>query len=500
MKGQLLTLLESIRAPNVLVIGDMMLDVYVWGHVDRISPEAPIQVLKVESEEPRPGGAGNVANNLVALGAHVSCCAVVGDDHNGRSLCRMLEKMGIDPSGVLRDKARPTTVKTRMIAHGQQLLRVDREDDCPLDKGLGEKMIQHIEDRLPWCDVALLSDYAKGTIPDRLLTEILARCKKGKKPVLIDPSRHRNYRLYNGCTVLKPNRAEAESAAGVKIENEKSLKAAAAKIMNTSKPSYLVITRGSEGMTIFDGSNAPQHIAGLSRTVFDITGAGDTVLSLLGFVLAGGGTMREAAEIANVAAGISVGKVGAVPVSKTEIIGDLLSVQHMASHKLKSFDEIESVCKEHRRQKEKIVFANGCFDLLHVGHIKLFQFAKNMGEVLVVGLNSDESVRKLKGPGRPVLGQNERSFLLSALEHVDYVVVFEERTPLKLIRKIRPDVLVKGADYTKDTVVGREFVESYGGRVELAPLVDGVSSSDIMSRIAGHGKDTRKQVIGEKYE
>jgi len=245
-----------------------------------------------------------------------------------------------------------------------------------------------------------------------------------------------------------------------------------------------VITQGGEGMTLFRKAADPVHIAGLSRPVCYITGAGDTVLSLLGYVLAGGGTIEEAAEIANIAGGIVVGKIGAAPAARAEIIRELLGIHHIASHKLKTFDEIITVCKEYRRRKQQIVFTNGCFDLLHVGHVKLFQFAKDNGEILIVGLNSDASIKKLKGHGRPVLDQDERAYILSALEQVDYIVIFGESTPLSLIKAVRPDVLVKGADYTKDTVVGRDFVESYGGRVELAPIIEGVSSSDIISRIA----------------
>jgi len=484
MKESLLPLLESIKKPALLVIGDLMLDLYVWGTVERISPEAPVQVLKVGSEEPRPGGAGNVANNLAALGARVFCCGVVGEDANGRSLCRLLRKLKVDTSGIVRDKARPTTVKTRMIAHGQQLLRVDREDAGPLSGPLQAELLNRIKRLLPSCDVVLLSDYGKGAIPDNTIAEILGACQKEKKPVLVDPARQRDFRVYKGCTVLKPNLAEASAASGMDIADAASMKAAARKLLNTSKAGRLVITQGGEGMTLFRKAADPVHIAGLSRPVFDITGAGDTVLSLLGYVLAGGGTIEEAAEIANIAGGIVVGKIGAAPAARAEIIRELLGIHHIASHKLKTFDEIITVCKEYRRRKQQIVFTNGCFDLLHVGHVKLFQFAKDNGEILIVGLNSDASIKKLKGHGRPVLDQDERAYILSALEQVDYIVIFGESTPLSLIKAVRPDVLVKGADYTKDTVVGRDFVESYGGRVELAPIIEGVSSSDIISRIA----------------
>ena len=492
MREALLAKLDSIASPTVLVVGDLMLDLYVWGGVERVSPEAPVQVLNVSSDESRPGGAGNVAANLAALGARTRCFGIVGDDSNGQQLCQMLKEQGVDISGIVLDKARPTTIKTRMIAHGQQLLRVDRESNRSIDDTLRSEMFALFEDSLPACDAVLVPDYGKGALPDELLGEILAACKKARKPVLVDPARDRGFRAYAGCTVLKPNLAEASAAAGIKITDVKTLEEAAEIILRQSKAKNLVITQGGDGITIFKKGAEPVHVAGLSRPVYDVTGAGDTVLSLLGFVLAGRGNILEATEIANVAAGLVVGKIGASPVTKAEIGQELRGLHQIASHKLKNFDEIVQACSEHRRRKQKIVFTNGCFDLLHVGHIKLFQFAKSKGDVLIVGLNSDDSVGQLKGPDRPVLNQNERGYILAALEHVDYIVVFEETTPLNIIRAIRPDVLVKGADYTEDTVVGRGFVESYGGKVELAPLVEGVSSTGILSRIAnGEGADSQ---------
>ena len=490
MKATLHARLDSIERPTILVVGDFMLDLYVWGDVERISPEAPVQVLSVESEEPRPGGAGNVAANLAALGARVLCCGLVGKDANGRSLRRMLKKLKIDISGIIEDKERPTTVKTRIIAHGQQLLRVDKENARPVGKALQREMLKRITDSLPACDAVLLSDYGKGTLPDEFIKLTIAACKKARKPALVDPARRRDFRIYAGCAALKPNLAEAAEASGVEITDIDSLEAAAKKILRATRAGHLVITQGGAGLTVFGKDAVPIHVAALSRPVYDITGAGDTVLSLVGYVLAGGGSIEEAAEIANVAAGLVVGKIGAAPVTRAEIAQELLGLHHVASHKLKTLDAIVHACAELRRRKQRIVFTNGCFDLLHVGHIKLFQFARNKGDALVVGLNSDESVRRLKGPNRPVLDHNERAYILSALEHVDYIVVFDEPTPLNLIKAIRPDVLVKGADYTEDTVVGRDFVESYGGRVELAPLVDGVSSTDIILRIANGERPT----------
>jgi D-beta-D-heptose 7-phosphate kinase/D-beta-D-heptose 1-phosphate adenosyltransferase len=484
MEGTLIERLNAIESPTLMVVGDLMLDLYEWGAVSRISPEAPVQVLNVESEEPRPGGAGNVAANLAALGARVICCGVIGSDANGRSLKRMLSRRKIDTSGIVEDTQRPTTVKTRMLAHGQQLLRVDREQTRPIGNKLQSQLLRCFTRLLRSCDAVLLSDYGKGTLSDELVAAIVTAGNKSGLPLIVDPARDRNFRMYEGCTVLKPNRVEAEAASGISIKDETSLTVAARKLLRKARARHVVITQGGEGMTVFGKRTEPVHVAGLRRPVYDVTGAGDTVLSLLGYILGGGGSIEEAARIANVAASIVVGKVGAAQVTKAEIVRELLDSQHMASHKVRNLDELMPLREEARRRKQTLVFTNGCFDLLHVGHIKLFQFAKNTGEILIVGLNSDSSVRKLKGAGRPVLNQTERAYILSALEYVDYIVIFDETTPLKLIKAIRPDILVKGADYTRDTVVGRDFVESYGGRVELAPLVKGVSSSDIMSRIA----------------
>lgn len=483
MKAACLARLQSIRSPKIMVIGDLMLDLYVWGKVERISPEAPVQVLKVESEEHRPGGAANVAGNLAAMGADVLCCGVIGADADGRLLCRLLRNGNIDTSGILKDANRPTTVKTRMIAHSQQLLRVDKEKARGLDRSLQAKVLSHVRERLSDCAAVLFSDYGKGTIPDELVGEILSACRKRGKMILIDPALRRDIRLYAGCTVLKPNRSEAAAASGIEISDEATVQAAAAKLLKIAKPHNLVITQGSGGMTVFRKMRPPVHVPALERPVFDVTGAGDTVLSLLGYVLSGGGTIEEAAEIANIAAGIVVGKVGAAPVAKSEIVRELLGAHQAVAQKVKSVSEISAICKEHHRRNRKIVFTNGCFDLLHVGHIKLFEFAKTNGRILIVGLNSDASVRRLKGPKRPVLNQYERAYILSAIEQIDYIVVFDELTPLKLIKTVRPDILVKGSDYTKDAVVGGDFVESYGGRVRLAPLVEGISSTDIVSRI-----------------
>jgi D-beta-D-heptose 7-phosphate kinase/D-beta-D-heptose 1-phosphate adenosyltransferase len=440
-------------------------------------------VLKVESEEARPGGAANVAGNLAAMGARVFCCGVIGDDADGRSLCRLLGKWRVDTSAVLRDRGRPTTVKTRMVAQGQQLLRVDREQVHGLGRPLQKKMLEQIEELLPSCDAVLFSDYGKGAIPDELVANLLQACRHREKMVLVDPSLKRDVSLYNGCAVLKPNRVEAAAASGVEIRDWVSLGAAAERLLKLAKPQNLVITQGGEGMTIFRLKKEPVHVPALERPVFDVTGAGDTVLSLLGYVLAGGGSIEEAAEIANIAGGIVVGKVGAVPVSKEEIIHELLR-DNPAAQKVKTLGQISAICRELRRDNRKVVFTNGCFDLLHVGHIRLLEFAKNNGEILIVGLNSDSSVARLKGPKRPVLGQDDRATILSAIKQVDYIVIFDELTPLRLIKAVRPNTLVKGADYAKDAVVGGEFVESYGGKIMLAPLVEGVSSTNIMSRIS----------------
>lgn len=489
MHSRLIQILTNIKNPTIMVVGDLMLDKYVWGEVNRISPEAPIPVINVVREELRPGGMGAVISNLVHLGARVVCAGVVGRDAEGQKLSQMIDKLGVDTGGIFTDAERPTTVKTRMMGHlhtagrsVQQLLRVDYEKTHPIPKEIEDHILGYIRANLQRCDAVALSDMNKGLLTKGLLQAISHLGKEAKKPIIVDPRVDNDCSIYKGVTAITPNRHETEIMTGVDVSRPENLERAGIKLVDGLGLQCAIITLDKDGIFIYQRGGAHLTLPITPREVYDVTGAGDMVLSMVTFVVAGGGSFVDAARLANIAAGIEVEKIGVVPVSKEEIMRELAG--HCPSfEKIKTAEELKKILDNHRSRKERIVFTNGCFDILHRGHIEYLGFARNQGELLVVGLNTDRSVNSMKGPGRPVVPEADRARVLAALEDVDYVVLFDEPTPEELIRKIRPDVLVKGEDWKEKGVVGREFVESYGGRVVLAPLVRGISTTGIISRI-----------------
>ena len=487
----LIDILNSVNDVRVAVVGDLMLDKYVWGEVTRISQEAPIPVLNVTYNEVRPGGSGNVIYNLRELGATVYSCGVVGNDKDGETLINELIKLKADVTGILKDDSRTTTVKTRMMGHLhsagkgiQQLLRVDYEDRHCLSPEHENKIVKYLENVATDCDVFIISDMDKGLLTDMIYCQIRSLSKKYSIPVIVDPKLGRNYSQYKGFTAITPNRYETELATNIKITDIKSLKMAGKKLIDSLEMEYVLITIDKDGMFLFNKDYDYDIIATSPREVNDVSGAGDVVISVLGFLTGGGTNFNDASRIANIAAGIEVEKIGATPINKEEIMRALLQKHDPLSSKIKEIDSLLETLNYHRKKGEKIVFTNGCFDLLHIGHIEYLKFSRSQGDVLVIGLNSDISVGKLKGPSRPLIAHKERAKLLAALEDVDYVTIFNEDTPENLIKLIKPDVLVKGEDWRDAGVVGREFVESYGGDVVLAPLVGGISTSNIVSRIA----------------
>lgn len=500
MTTSLLDVLSSLGKPRVLVVGDLILDRYVLGEAGRISAEAPIPVLLKHEEESRPGGAGNVVNVLNALRVAVSCIGVVGDDAEGRLLAQLLQQKCAGPCRILSVAKRPTSVKTRFVGYVQsagramhQILRVDSEDTRPIPDGVSKKIAELVRKSLPNQDAVVVSDYAKGLFSPALLSSIISACRKAKVPVIADPKprQGQDFGVYRGATVIKPNRYETQIITGMPVQTEDDMLAAARKIHDELDAPVVLLSLDRDGMFLFEvekakGKTRVKHaelIRAHPREVSDVTGAGDVVTSVLAAVIGAGAGYRAAAELSNIAADIEVGKFGVAPVSREEIADELRLREHGVPSKLKSLPELMSALAERRRKKETIVFTNGCFDLLHIGHLEYLKFARRQGNLLVVGLNSDASVRRLKGPNRPILKQQERARVLAALEDVDYIVIFEEPTPEHLIAQVKPDVLVKGEDWRKKGVVGREFVESYGGRVVLAPLVEGISTTDIVSRI-----------------
>ncbi|WP_298432406.1 D-glycero-beta-D-manno-heptose-7-phosphate kinase [Geobacter sp.] len=476
------SLFARAREIRTLVIGDLMLDEYLWGKAERISPEAPVQVVDVAREEIRIGGAGNVANNLVALGCPVSVASVIGGDENGTILLHAFSGKGVDVAGVFEDPLRATSRKTRVLAANQQIVRIDRESREAIGGAWEQKIIDFLQASGDEFAVILISDYLKGVLTPALLAAIIGFAREHGIPVVVDP-KGSDYTKYRGATLLTPNRKEAEAASGIAIRDEESLRRAGARLLETADLTALVITRSEAGMSLFLRGGEVVHIPTFAREVFDVTGAGDTVLAVLGMALAGKASFADAARLANVAAGVAVGKVGTSTVSPAEIVGSLGLHHGDSDTKIKNLDVLAEIIAAEKGRGRRIVFTNGCFDLLHVGHVKYLQKAKSFGDILVLGLNSDASVRRLKGEKRPLIGEEERAHILAALDCIDYVVIFDEDTPLRLIETLRPAVLVKGGDYTPEGVVGREVVESYGGRVELVQFVDGRSTTNIIEKI-----------------
>jgi D-beta-D-heptose 7-phosphate kinase/D-beta-D-heptose 1-phosphate adenosyltransferase len=476
------SLFTRARHIKALVIGDLMLDEYLWGKTERISPEAPVQVVDVAREDLRLGGAGNVVNNLVALGCQVAVCSVIGGDENGTHLRHAFTGKGVDLAGVFEDPLRRTSKKTRVIAANQQIVRIDRESKEEISPEFEDKIISFITAGASRFHVILVSDYLKGVLTGKVLTAVTAAGRRHGIPVVVDP-KGMDYTKYRGATILTPNRKEAEAASQMTIRDEAELLKAGDKLLSGLDLEALLITRSEQGMSLFQQKGAPTHIPTVAREVYDVTGAGDTVLSVLSLGLACGLSMAEAAGIANVAAGIAVGKLGTSTVSPAEIIAEIGHGHPDSDGKIKNLDVLATIVAEEKARGKRVVFTNGCFDLLHVGHVKYLQKARTFGDLLIVGLNSDASVRGLKGETRPLIGQEERAHILAALDCVDYVVIFGEDTPLRLIETLKPLVLVKGGDYTPEGVVGKDVVEAYGGRVELVTFVDGKSTTGIIEKI-----------------
>jgi D-beta-D-heptose 7-phosphate kinase/D-beta-D-heptose 1-phosphate adenosyltransferase len=481
--------LQLVKEKKILVVGDLMLDQYLFGDSERISPEAPIPVVGVVREESRLGGAANVANNLISLGCRVGVAAVVGDDVAGAQLQQLFEERGIAASGVFSARERMTTIKTRVLSAGQQMLRIDREDAQPLSVALEKALFERVAREIETSDAVILSDYLKGVLTETLLARIIALCRERQCPVVIDPKRS-DWSVYRGATVLTPNLKELQRAvaAPAKVaELEEAICAAQLQVPD----SVLLVTLGKDGMRLV-GQGQDVHIHAEAKEVFDVSGAGDTVTALLAAGLACGYSLTQAAELANTAAGIVVGKVGTATVECDELRLSALNRNRRQadfSGKLFCRDELALLLDSLRKKGMTIVFTNGCFDLLHAGHVKYLQQARGLGDLLVLGLNSDTSVRRLKGEKRPLLSQDERAQLLSALDCVDFLCLFDEDTPYELIRTLHPQILVKGGDYADKEVVGSDLVVADGGSVELIEFVPGRSTSLIIDDIlARYGK------------
>ncbi len=467
---------------KVLVIGDLMIDEYLWGSVDRISPEAPVQVVAVDRENSTLGGAGNVVKNLVALGAQAAVAGVIGADSQGAMIVRMLAEHHVDTDGLIQDAARPTTRKTRIIGGHQHVLRIDRETRQAVSRTDIAQIVRFVEDRVHQCDILLLSDYGKGLLSESLVQQVIGVANKTKKPVIVDP-KGLNFKKYAGATAITPNKKEASLAVGIEILNDESLIAVGEKLLNEVPVQKVLMTCGKGGMVLFEHGKRPYWIQAEVRQVFDVSGAGDTVLAVLGLGVASGMGFRQAAALANTAAGIVVGKVGTATITMGELQEALEPAVGALAAKQKNLPDLVLLVEQLRAEGKTIVMTNGCFDLLHVGHIRFLYASKKMGDVLIVAIDDDHSVRMLKGKERPVITVQQRVGIISALDCVDYVTVFSANELEGLIEAIRPDVLTKGSNYTAETVLGREIVERLGGRVALIRTTEPISSTQIINQI-----------------
>lgn len=474
--------LKPLRRGLVLVVGDLIADHYIWGQVERITPEAPVQVVRQADETWALGGAANVAHNVLTLGGKVKLVGVVGDDEEGRRLNEAIREAGIPVGGILRDKSRPTTRKTRVVSMAQQLLRLDRETARPVGRFMEDRLARSIERAAPSCGAIVLSDYAKGVLTPRVIRAALRAARRAKAPVFVDPKGH-DYGRYRGADYLTPNQREAAQASAVAIGSDKDIARAGRKLIDQCRLQALIVTRGAEGFSIVPRAGSVRTVPARAREVYDVTGAGDTFMAGLALGVAAGMGLVDAAMMANEAAGIAVARVGMAAVSPMELLASLRGVG--AGAKVRSLKELRMLLPSLRTRGRKIVFTNGCFDLLHAGHIRFLEEARRQGDVLVVGLNTDRSVRAVKGPRRPILCEAERAAVLSAIESVDYLVFYDEETPEPLLEALRPDILVKGRNVAPDQVVGREIVERYGGRVVRVPVMGGASTSGLIDSIIG---------------
>ncbi|MEM6749870.1 MAG: D-glycero-beta-D-manno-heptose 1-phosphate adenylyltransferase [Planctomycetota bacterium] len=485
--GQLIELMDRWRRPNVLVVGDLMLDRYAFGNADRLSPDAPVPVLAVESERHAPGGAANVALDLLALRCDVAIAGVIGGDASGSILKHALDDAGADTTALAVDRDRPTTVKHNLIGlaqhrHPQKMFRMDVESRQPLPAAVRADLIAKACGKIASVDAVVVEDYGKGVLCPDVCRAVIDAAKAAGKPVFVDPAAITDYAKYAGASCITPNRTEAYRAAGPEHAQSEPVEVARW-LRQTHGFDHVVLTLDKSGALLLGPDDAPETIPTRAREVYDVTGAGDMVVAALTAARANAAPWPQAVELANLAAGLEVERPGVTPIPFDELLAALLDESRGERGKVRLVDELLPELSAHRSAGRSIVFTNGCFDLLHAGHVQYLRAAKAQGDKLIVGLNTDDSIRRLKGEGRPVNHLDDRLLVLSELESIDYLVPFDEDTPIELIRKVKPDVLVKGADYTLDTVVGRDVVEAQGGRVELINLVEGRSTTGLIERM-----------------
>ena len=463
--------------PKILVIGDLMIDHYLWGSCERVSPEAPVQVVNIVKDNIVLGGAGNVINNLKSLGASVDMISVIGDCEASKELLGLFDKINVKTKYLTVQKDRVTTKKSRIIAAQQQVVRFDNESSEEINKESSQAIIGTFKSIFMNYDTILLSDYGKGVLTHELTQSLISIAMQKKIKVLVDP-KGLDYSKYKGAYLLTPNKKEASEATNIDIKDQKSLRSAVKALKDNYDLSVSLVTLSEQGVAVFDNDLRLHPTA--AKEVFDVTGAGDTILAALGFSLASNINIDNAIEFSNLAAGVVVGKIGAATATLEEIMQYELKISQMSSDKfIKSWTDIESIVSSLKNNKKNIVFTNGCFDILHAGHVKYLEKSKSYGDVLIVGVNSDESVKKIKGDSRPINSEYDRAYLLASIEAVDYVVIFHEETPLNLIDLIKPDILTKGNDYAGREVVGQDLVK----KLKLIELTENKSTTEIIDKI-----------------
>lgn len=471
-------MIEKMHFGRIAIVGDVILDRYISGIVGRISPEAPVPVLLHEQLHVVPGGAANVAANAVALGAHVSLVGLIGDDVSATALIDALKRWKhIDVSGLVKDAGRQTITKTRVMSGRQQIVRIDNEDTTPPDADLQARLVEQACVAIDQADILICSDYAKGVLSDEVLNKIIPRAIERNIPIIIDPKRI-SFSAYQGATLITPNRQEMARATGLPLDTDAQV-VAAAQAASTQFGGNVLVTRSEEGMTLWQADGKVCHLRAKAAEVFDVSGAGDTVVATVAAILSAGQSMETAVTIASAAASISVGKLGTATVSRQEL-SDALMLEMSDSGKLVSVEQAATIAQGWRHHGARVVFTNGCFDLLHPGHIALIQAAAKEGDKLIVALNTDRSVKRLKGETRPIQDEQARATVIGALRNVDLVVLFDADTPLEAIRTIMPDVVVKGSDYREDEVVGGDIVKANGGRVALVDIMPGRSTTALV--------------------
>jgi D-beta-D-heptose 7-phosphate kinase/D-beta-D-heptose 1-phosphate adenosyltransferase len=485
----LIDLVQNLGHPRILVLGDLILDRYTWGDAERISQEAPVILLREQSREIRLGGAANVANMLRGLEAEVTLAGVVGRDADGHELRDALEQQKIDCRAVVVDSLRPTTVKERFIGraqqrHPHQILRVDREVRHPLDDAVAASLLEALLSAIKSHDCVLISDYGKGVCTPDVCRRVIQAARQAGLPVIVDPSSSGDCRNFVGATAVTPNRMETKRATGREIARIDDAVAAGKRLCADLRVDHAFVTLDSDGIVVVRSDGSAEHLSTRKREVYDITGAGDMVLATIGVGSAAGIAPFDLARLANVAGGLEVEQVGVVRITRNDLLADLFGAERTTADKICSLEVLARHVAARRRLGNRIVLTNGCFDLLHVGHVTYLQQAAREGDCLVVAVNSDASVRQLdKGPDRPVFGQDQRAAMLAALEAVDYVIIFDEATPHALLDRLKPDLLVKGGGYAPHEIVGHELVESYGGQVKALGHVPGISTTLVLEQV-----------------